>query len=60
MTTRLPLTTPTLPDTFDARWDRWLAKGIRQDRIAHKRAMVTLVILASTIAIVAVWLLVVQ
>jgi hypothetical protein len=60
MATRLPLTTPTLPDTFEARWDRWIAKGIMQDRIAHKRAIGTLVILASTIAIAAVWLLVLQ
>jgi hypothetical protein len=60
MTTRLPLTTPTLPDTFEARWDGWVAKGIMQDQIAHKRAIGTLVILASTIAIVAVWLLVLQ
>jgi hypothetical protein len=60
MTTRLPLTTPTPPDTFEARWDRWVEKGIRQDHIAHKRALGTLVILASTIAIVSVWLLVLQ
>jgi hypothetical protein len=60
MTIRLPLTTPTLPDTFEARWDRWVAKGIKQDHIAHKRAIGTLVILASTIAIVAVWVLVLQ
>jgi hypothetical protein len=60
MTTRLPLTTPTAPDTFEARWDRWVAKGIRQDRIAHNRAISTLVILAVTIAIVAAWLLILQ
>jgi hypothetical protein len=60
MTTRLPLTTPTLPDTFEARWDRWVAKGIRQDHIAHNRAISTFVILASTIAIVAAWVLVLQ
>jgi hypothetical protein len=60
MTTRLPLTTPTLPDTFEARWDGWVAKGIRQDEIARKRARGTLVVLASTIAIAAVWLLFVQ
>jgi hypothetical protein len=59
MTTRLPLTTPT-PDTFEARRDRWVAKGITQDQIARKRARGTLVILASMTAIVAVWLLVVQ
>ena len=58
MTPRVPLPPPTLPDTFEARWDRWVAKGIRQDHIAHKRAIGALVILASTIAIVAVWLLV--
>ena len=60
MTTRLPLTTPSLPDTFEARWDRWVAKGIRQDHVAHKRAIGTLLILASAIAIAAVWLLVLQ
>lgn len=60
MTTRIPLTTPTSPDTFEARWDRWVAKGIRQDHIAHNRAIGTLVVLASTIAIVAAWLLVLQ
>ena len=60
MSTPLPLTTPTLPDTFEARWDRWVAEGIRQDHIAHKRAISAFVILASTIAIVAAWVIVLQ
>jgi hypothetical protein len=60
MTTRLPLTTPTLADTFEARWDRWVEKGIRQDRIARKRDIGALVILASLMAIATVWLLVLQ
>lgn len=60
MTTRIPLITPAPPDTFEARWDRWVAKGIRQDHIAHNRAISTFVLLATTIAIVAAWLLVLQ
>jgi predicted secreted Zn-dependent protease len=60
MTTRLPLTAPTLPDTFEARWDRWVAKGIRRDRMAHQRAIVALMILASTMALAAAWLLLLQ
>ena len=58
MTTRPP--PPAIPDTFEARWDRWVAEGIRQDQIAHRRAIVTLVILAPTMAIAAVWLLVLR
>jgi hypothetical protein len=58
MTTPLSTSTPTHPDTFEARWDRWVAKGLRQDDIAHKRAVGTFAVLASCIAITAVWLLV--
>jgi hypothetical protein len=58
MTTRIPLATPTPPDTFEARWDRWVAKGIRQDHIAHKRAIRTIEVLAAVVAIAVAWLLV--
>jgi predicted secreted Zn-dependent protease len=60
MTIRLPLTAPTLPDTLEARWDRWVAKRIGQDRIAHKRAIIALMILASMTGLAAAWLLVVE
>jgi hypothetical protein len=60
MTTQLPLTTPGLPDTVEARWDRWVAEGIRQDQIAQTRATGAFVLLGSALAIVAVWLLVLQ
>lgn len=45
-------------DTFDARWDRWVAEGIRRDRIFDKRAKVALVALAWTVAIVTIWVVV--
>lgn len=45
-------------DTFDARWDRWVAEGARRDRIFDKRAKVTFVTLAWTVAIATIWLVV--
>jgi hypothetical protein len=42
-------------DTFDVRWDRWVAEGVRRDRIFNRRAAVALVVLAWTAAIVTVW-----
>jgi hypothetical protein len=46
-------------DTFDARWDRWVAEGIRRDRIFGKRAKIALVAVAWAVAIVTVWLVVI-
>lgn len=60
MTTRPPPAMATAAeDTFDARWDRWVAKGIRRDRIFDKRAKVALVALAWAVAIVTIWLVVI-
>jgi hypothetical protein len=46
-------------DTFDARWDRWVAEGIRRDRMFDKRAKIALVALAWVVAIVTIWLVVI-
>ena len=56
LTTRPPPAMATADDTFDARWDRWIEKGIRSDRIFDKRAKVALVVVAWTAAIVTVWM----
>ena len=58
VTTGPPLAAAIADDTFDARWDSWLAKGNRRDRLFHKRAKVALVALAWAVAIVTVWLVV--
>lgn len=49
----------TADDAFDARWDRWVAEGIRRDRIFARRAKVALVTLAWAVAIVTIWLVVI-
>jgi hypothetical protein len=58
MTTRPPPAMATTADTFDARWDRWIAEGIRRDLIFDKRAKVALVVLAWAAAVVTIWLVV--
>jgi hypothetical protein len=45
-------------DTFELRWDRWVAEGIRRDLIFNKRAKIALVAVAWAVAIVTVWLVV--
>jgi hypothetical protein len=59
VTTRPPPALAIADDTFDARWDRWVAEGIRRDRIFDKRAKVALVGLAWAVAIVTIWLVVI-
>ena len=58
VTTGPPLAAAIAVDTFDARWDRWLAKGTRRDLRFHKRAKIALVALAWAAAIATVWLVV--
>lgn len=60
MTTRPPPPTPADPDTFEARWDRWVAKDVKHDQVQHQRATGALVVIASTAAIVATWLFTMQ
>jgi hypothetical protein len=55
MTTRPPRSKHADPDTFEARWDRSVAKGIKHDGAQHERAIFTLVVIASIAAIVAAW-----
>jgi hypothetical protein len=58
VTTGPPLAAAIAVDTFDTRWDNWLAKGNRRDRRFHKRAKIALVALTWAAAIVTVWLVV--
>jgi hypothetical protein len=58
MTTRPPPAMAAAADTFEARWDRWIAEGIRRDLIFDKRAKIALVVLAWAVAVVTIWLVV--
>jgi hypothetical protein len=55
MTTRPPRSTHADPDTFEARWDRSVERGIKHDETQHERAIGTLVVIASAAAIAAAW-----
>jgi hypothetical protein len=59
VTTHPPPAMATANDTLDIRWDRWIADGIRHERIFDKRAKVALVALAWAVAIVTIWLVVI-
>jgi hypothetical protein len=60
MTTRPPRSRHADPDTFEARWDRSVARGIKHDEAKHERPIGTLVVIASVAAIVAAWLFTMQ
>lgn len=51
---------PVLPDTFEARWSRWVAEGDRLDRIQDRRAAGAFVLIASALACASFWVLVLQ
>lgn len=59
VTTRPPPAPAIADDTFDARWDRWVAEGRRQDRILDTRAKAALVTVAWAVAIAAIWMVVI-
>jgi hypothetical protein len=42
-------------NTFEGRWARWGADGRKRDQTLHRRAVAAVVLVASALAIAALW-----
>jgi hypothetical protein len=60
VTTQRPRSTHADPDTFEARWDRSIAKGNKHDEAQRERTTGTLVVIAAVAAVLAAWLFTMQ